>query len=370
MKKLWVYFLYEFISNIRTKEVIIWALIFPLIIYTILVSIFGNIATPNKEIKIFRYTIIHKDSFYGNFVNDFLKQIPILQKKDTKNLSSAIDLLKRGKLDVVISQNKKNMDIYYVEERSGSKIAGKIIESLFNELQYKFSLIFNYIKHILIKSPKPTQYKIKGLRYKEEKTISYKDYFFIGVLLMSVLTLGIFNVPEKITFYREKGILKKFFTTPLTSTTLFLGNFLSLLVIGIIQYTILATFAVLIIKVNINVLSFKMILYAFITFLFSYTLGFAIISFAKKPQEVAMLNNAIFHPLQFLGGLYFPITSVPWFIKWITIINPLTYISSAMRDMEGITASLYPTYLSFLVPILWIIILSGLIIYKFSWIEE
>ena len=379
------YFFFEFLTEIRNKEVITWTFLFPLILFFILSITIGGSIGGNKGIS-FKYALIadKNSAAKGIFHN-----IPILKEKESRNLKDALGLLKKGKVDAVNSRKKgdfifqENIDIYYAKERPSSSMAKDVIEGILNEINLRVSLIFQYVKYYMIKnfalgamkvdiSPliedmKPLQYEMVGLSTDENKRFSYNDYLFPGMLFMFLIIIGSFNIPLKITFYRESGILKRLFVTPIDSKILFIGIFFSSLSIVIIQYIIFALFSKYVMKVTVDVFSKEIILYSFIIYLFSYTLGFVIATIAKNSQFANILGNAIFFPLQFLGGLYFPIDNAPWILKWFVLINPLTYISSQVRDAMGILASPYPQYLSYLVPSIWIIIGVLIIINKFSW---
>ncbi len=379
------YFFFEFLTEIRNKEVITWTFLFPLILFFILSITIGGSIGENKEIS-FKYALLADKN---STVKVIFQNIPILKKKDSKDLKDALGLLKKGKVDAVVSEKKgnfifqENIDIYYAKERPSSSMAKDVIEGILNEINLRVSLIFQYVKYYMIKnfalgtmktdiSPliedmKPLQYEMVGLSTDENKKFSYNDYLFPGMLFMFLIVIGSFNIPLKITFYRESGILKRLFVTPIDSKILFTGIFFSSLSIVIIQYIIFALFSKYVMKVTVNVFSKEIILYSFIIYLFSYTLGFVIATIAKNSQFANILGNAIFFPLQFLGGLYFPIDNAPWVLKWFVLINPLTYIASQVRDAMGILASPYPHYLSYLVPSIWIIIGVLIIINKFSW---
>ncbi len=381
MKKAFKYTLFDFLSEIRDKETIFWFFTFPLLMFFILnLALGGAISDNNKNIS-FQYVIFEK----GNIIKNIFNKIPLLKRIEVQDIGNAISLLKKGKLDIVIKKDK-DIELYYVSERLSSRMAKDMVEGIFNQLNLTISIAIKYTKYYMltnlgwwvlgtdlspfIKKLKPISYNIEAISVQKKKEFSYKDYLFPGILLMSLITLGAFGIPIKIAIYREGGILKKFFTTPITSLDLFIGSFFSMLIIAIIQFIILSLFSKYVMKIAINPFSIKIIVYAFITFLFSYTMGFFVLSIAKTAQFAATLGNAIFYPLQFLGGLYFPVDNTPWFIKWFVIINPLTYISQEIREVSGILSSPYPAYLSYLVPLIWIGIFLVFSIYKFSWLGE
>ncbi len=385
MKKLFGYFLLEFLSEIREKETIIWVFLFPLLLFFVLNLTVGGAINQEENSISFRYALIGEETIYDKFIKGIFTKLSIFEKTPIKDLKEGLSYLKRGKVDVVILVDK-DIKIYYTKERKSSDLAKKVIEGIFNKINFTLSLTLQYIKYYslknfilgafrvditpFIKQFKPINYEIEGISPNTRKKFSYKDYLFPGLLLMAIITLGAFSIPLKITLYRETGILKRFFVTPITPSVLFLGNLFSSFFIVAIQYIIFALFSKYIIKVGINVFSPFIILYALLTFSLSYSIGFAIATIANTPQTANILGNAVFFPLQFLGGLYFAVDNAPWIIRWFVLINPLTYISSGIRDKMGLIPSPYPSYLSFTMPLIWIGILFIFVISKFSWLGE
>jgi len=102
-------------------------------------------------------------------------------------------------------------------------------------------------------------------------------------------------------------------------------------------------------------LSLPFISYTALTVLCLSSFGFFLASVSRTTSSANAISQILNFPLQFLGGIYFPVTGVPWAIRWIVLINPITYLVSGIRDALGIMKSPYPFYLNITVPALWII---------------
>jgi ABC-2 type transport system permease protein len=99
------------------------------------------------------------------------------------------------------------------------------------------------------------------------------------------------------------------------------------------------------------------------------TFGFFISALAKNTNSANIIGQILNFPLQFLGGIYFPVNDVPWFIKWIVIINPITYLASGIRDTLGVMPSPYPIYLTILVPLAYTLVFLLISIKKYKYME-
>lgn len=51
-----------------------------------------------------------------------------------------------------------------------------------------------------------------------------------------------------------------------------------------------------------------------------------------------MIMNILMFPMMFLGGVFFPIQQMPWFMQDISNVIPLTYAADAMRKMMLLNA--------------------------------
>ncbi len=98
-------------------------------------------------------------------------------------------------------------------------------------------------------------------------------------------------------------------------------------------------------------------------------MGFFISAVAKNTNSAGVIGQILNFPLQFLGGIYFPISDVPWFIKWIVVINPITYLAAGIRDTLGVMPSPYPIYLTILIPLIYTVLFLVVSIRKYRRVE-
>jgi ABC-2 type transport system permease protein len=71
----------------------------------------------------------------------------------------------------------------------------------------------------------------------------------------------------------------------------------------------------------------------------------------------------------FLGGTFFPIDAMPTWLQYVSKALPLTYFSSALRDVMTKGAGILEIYPDLLIMIVWAIVLVGLAVLTFS-LEE
>lgn len=126
--------------------------------------------------------------------------------------------------------------------------------------------------------------------------------------------------------------------------------------IVLIQLTVLILVAVLALNVTIvgNFVSFYFIVMLG-TFIF-LCLGFCLGSIAKTQQAVMAVGNIVIFPQIFLSGVFYPIESMPELIQPIAKILPLSFVSTAMREIANNGASLLSIAPSLFGIALWFVI--------------
>jgi ABC-2 type transport system permease protein len=168
-----------------------------------------------------------------------------------------------------------------------------------------------------------------------EKSILTRKYRFIeffvpGIIAMSVMTLSLFGTVNLNTELRQKGIIRKLSTTPITRTDWILSDILYQFIIGAVSTTtmLLVSYAVFDVNLHIDAWLPAFILLDVFTFV---GIGMILTRFAREALSAAAAANAISFPLMFLSGSFFPIELMPGFLQKIAKILPLYYINEGLR---------------------------------------
>ena len=69
-------------------------------------------------------------------------------------------------------------------------------------------------------------------------------------------------------------------------------------------------------------------------------LGLVISAVARTANAASALANGLLYPMMFLGGLYFPVGQLPYPIKLVVVVNPVTYLVNGLR--HSLECSLHP----------------------------
>ena len=168
----------------------------------------------------------------------------------------------------------------------------------------------------------------------------YLDFLLPGLMAFTLMQLSIAGSGFNIVEFRRKGILKRLFVTPIKPHDFITAIVLARMAIILIQLTVLILFAVTILDVRIvgNFASFYLMIILG-TFIF-LCLGFCLGSIAKTQQAVMAVGNLVIFPQIFLSGVFYPIESMPELIQPIANLLPLSFVSTAMREIANNGASL------------------------------
>ena len=197
----------------------------------------------------------------------------------------------------------------------------------------------------------------------------YLDFLLPGLLAFTLMQLSIAGSGFNIVEYRRKGILKRLFVTPIRPRDFIASIVMARMAIVLIQLTVLILVAVLVLNVTIvgNFISFYFIVMLG-TFIF-LCLGFCLGSIAKTQQAVMAVGNIVIFPQIFLSGVFYPIESMPELIQPIAKILPLSFVSTAMREIANNGASLLSIAPSLFGIALWFVIAFILATRLFVWKE-
>ena len=197
----------------------------------------------------------------------------------------------------------------------------------------------------------------------------YIDFLLPGLMAFTLMQLAIAGSGFNIVEYRRKAILKRLFVTPIQPKDFITAIVLARMAIVLIQLTVLIFFATFILDVRIlgNFASFYFVIMLG-TFIF-LCLGFCLGSIAKTQQAIGAVGNIVIFPQIFLSGIFYPIESMPELVQPIATVLPLSFVSTAMRDIANNGAALVEILPSLAGIAVWFVISFVLATRLFVWKE-
>jgi len=160
---------------------------------------------------------------------------------------------------------------------------------------------------------------------------SYIQFMLPGLIMMQVILHAYINPAYSLFSSRNDKYIEDPLTTPMRYSTMVISYVLGGMVRGLFIGLIIAFATMLLFHIWIyNILLF--VLFLAITSAIFASIGVMLGLWAKNIEDVGNIMSYMLSPLLFLGGVFFPISIVPaeW-IRWISWLDPLTYIINGFR---------------------------------------
>ncbi len=172
------------------------------------------------------------------------------------------------------------------------------------------------------------------------------DFFVPGIIAMTIMTASLFGAVNVNAELRQKGVIRKLTTTPITRTDWILANVLYQCLLSVLSTVLIlvVSFAVFGVSLRLNLW-----LPVFVTLdVFTFVgIGMILTRVAKEAESAAAAANAIMFPMMFLSGTFFPVEMMPGFLQKFSRILPLYYVNEGLRasmifvdNMEALRYSL------------------------------
>lgn len=310
----------------RDKVAIFFVFFFPLIFLVI----FGSIFRGDNEIS-FRVGFINQSD--TQFAKDFEKQLrgdkTFEIDKEATSLQAAKEKMNRGQLDATIilpkdfGMEKATLPggqatvLYDQNNQQAGQTLATILDGAFKDINNKLAPSVEPF------TVRPESTATKGL--------TQFDYTFSGILGFTLLSLGIFGPTQVFPRLKQRGVLRRYHTTPLKVWQYFVANVISNAVVGLIAVAMMFAAAVLFFDLNMrgNYLNLVAVVILGVTLLFG--IGLAIGGWAKNENQAAPMAQIATLPMMFLSGVFFPTFLMPDALQKVTQFIPLTPIVESIR---------------------------------------
>ena len=162
------------------------------------------------------------------------------------------------------------------------------------------------------------------------KKYRFIDFFVPGIIAMSVMTLSLFGTVNLNTELRQKGVIRKLSTTPITRTDWILSNILYQFILAVISTMAMLLVSYAVFRINLHIDAWLPLFIVLDVFAF-VGIGMILTRFAKEAESAAAAANAISFPMMFLSGSFFPLEMMPGFMQTVARILPLYYVNEGLR---------------------------------------
>lgn len=180
--------------------------------------------------------------------------------------------------------------------------------------------------------PDPEQMKpeVDVLYNPDIRSVHYMIPGLVGLVLIFITTLmtALGIVREK-----ERGTLEQLVVTPLRSFELMVGKLIPYFLIAVVDFFLVFAVGIQLFDVPFRgeVLPFLAVSLLFL--LGSLGMGLLVSTVSQNQQQAMQLAVLTLVPQIILSGFIFPLEAMPWGIRWVSWLMPLTYFLPVSRDV-------------------------------------
>lgn len=162
------------------------------------------------------------------------------------------------------------------------------------------------------------------------KTVDFMIPGLVGLVLIFITTL---MTALGIVKERERGTLEQLVVSPLSSFELMLGKVIPYVVIALVDFLLVFAVGVWWFDVPFagSLLPFLAVSLTFLVC--SLGVGLLVSTVSETQQQAMQLAIFTLVPQFILSGFVFPLEAMPWAIRWISYLMPLTYYVPISRGV-------------------------------------
>lgn len=317
-RRIWIMFLARNREFLRDRAAFGWNVVFPFLLVAGFSIIFSGSDTSRFKVGIFPCPAGSETTTADCLPRELLsiKQIGYVP---VSNLAEGLDKLKHHKIDMLIQTDRQPYPYWISDTAPNGYIVQRMIAG---------SLAGDTITALT------RQQNVTSLQTR------YIDWFFPGVVGMSMMFSALYGVGYVIVRYRKNGVLKRLEATPLTAFEYLSAQALSRLCMIVFTVAILWIGCALIFHFTVEGSYFDLALMLAMGSLSLISLGLVVASRAASEEFAEGILNFITWPMMFLSGVWFSIEGAPGWVRAIAQCLPLTHLLSGARKIMNDGATL------------------------------
>jgi ABC-2 type transport system permease protein len=162
------------------------------------------------------------------------------------------------------------------------------------------------------------------------KKYRFIEFFVPGIIAMSVMTSSLSGAVNMNAELRQKGVIRKLSTTPITRTDWILSNILYQFILAVISAMAILVVSYAVFSVRLRIDPWLFVFIVLEVFAFG-GIGMILTRVANEAESAGAAANFIMFPMMFLSGSFFPLELMPGFLQTIARILPLYYVNEGLR---------------------------------------
>lgn len=178
--------------------------------------------------------------------------------------------------------------------------------------------------------PGQTEFRIRALY---NPGLNSSHYMVPGVIIMILTVLTAILTAMGITKEKEVGTLEQLMVSPIRGMELMLGKTLPFAVLSMIDALIVTGIALWVFGVPLNGSALALLTMNVLYLFTMLGMGLFVSTISKTQQQALMTIFSILFPAIILSDFFFPLSTMPLPIQWLTMVNPMKYAMVSQREI-------------------------------------
>jgi len=150
---------------------------------------------------------------------------------------------------------------------------------------------------------------------------------------MIIGTTGLMSTTITMATYREKGILRRLRTTPVSPLVVLTAQVIVIFAMTALGMFLLITAGKLVYHIRFEGNAFSVLAGFVLSSLSFFAIGFVLAGLMPNARSAQIVGMVLLYPMLFLSGAGFPRELLPEAIKKVSIFLPLTYVVNLLRGL-------------------------------------
>lgn len=190
------------------------------------------------------------------------------------------------------------------------------------------------------------------------------DAYVPVAVLLGMIVGGLQSMPQALTGYRERGILRRMATTPVRPSALLTAQMVVFGAASLVSALLVLVVGRLDYDVRLPKQGFGYLLALVLAVLAALALGSVVSALSRTTKIAGAIGSAVFFPAMFCAGVWLPVQAMPHVLARIVGYTPF---GAAAQALNQAAAGHWPGWGHLGVLVVWILLLTGAATRWFRW---
>lgn len=252
------------------------------------------------------------------------------------NYTEAYELLQRGDVDFIVTiENEFEHNLYrtggadvMVSVNAVNGMKGGLGNSYLMQILNQYAQELNHENGTITKRPVTVE-----PRYLYNATLDYKPYMIPALMALTLILLVGFLPALNVVGEKERGTIEQINVTPVSRIEFILSKMIPYWTVGffIVGFSMFLAW-----KIHGVVPAGSILTVVLFNIVYVFTissLGLTVSNYSDNMRQAAMVMFFFIVIFVLTSGLISPVSAMPHWAQEATLLNPLRYIMTAMRDI-------------------------------------